>query len=166
MIAHCWERAATGHFYVETTHVDFKSSHHQSGDPSLLVGEGSIFFTGACGSLRGRAGSAAFAAAKAACGRSPNSLAREIGPEGAHVAHLVIDGRYQPHRRPEVLGCSPPFPRRAIKAAKLACFLQRPSLTLRSPCISSPAAPARRNSTCAPGSRVSNCPDLGGLAEH
>jgi NAD(P)-dependent dehydrogenase (short-subunit alcohol dehydrogenase family) len=53
---------------------------------------GSIFFTGATASLRGRAGLAGFAGAKAALRALAQSMARELGPEGIHVAHVVIDG--------------------------------------------------------------------------
>jgi NAD(P)-dependent dehydrogenase (short-subunit alcohol dehydrogenase family) len=55
-------------------------------------GAGSIFFTGASGSLRGRAGFAAFAAAKAGLRAMAQSMARELGPKGIHVAHVVVDG--------------------------------------------------------------------------
>jgi NAD(P)-dependent dehydrogenase (short-subunit alcohol dehydrogenase family) len=54
--------------------------------------EGSIFFTGASGSLRGKAGFAAFAAAKAGLRALSQSMARELGAKGIHVAHVVIDG--------------------------------------------------------------------------
>ncbi len=53
---------------------------------------GSIFFTGATASLRGREGFAAFAGAKHALRALAQSMARELGPQGIHVAHLVIDG--------------------------------------------------------------------------
>jgi NAD(P)-dependent dehydrogenase (short-subunit alcohol dehydrogenase family) len=52
---------------------------------------GSIFFTGATASLRGGRGFAAFASAKAGLRALAQSLARELGPENIHVAHLVID---------------------------------------------------------------------------
>ncbi|HUC67758.1 MAG TPA: SDR family NAD(P)-dependent oxidoreductase [Stellaceae bacterium] len=55
-------------------------------------GEGTILFTGASGSLRGRAGFAAFAVAKAGLRALAQSMARELGPKGIHVAHLVVDG--------------------------------------------------------------------------
>ncbi len=57
----------------------------------LPRGRGSIFFTGATASLRGGAGFAAFAAAKAGLRAVAQSMARELGPQGIHVAHLVID---------------------------------------------------------------------------
>ncbi len=54
-------------------------------------GRGAIFFTGASASLRGNAGYAAFGAGKAGLRSLAQSMARELGPEGIHVAHLVID---------------------------------------------------------------------------
>lgn len=57
----------------------------------LPRGRGSIFFTGATASVRGGAGYAAFAAAKAGLRAMTQSMARELGPRGIHVAHLVID---------------------------------------------------------------------------
>lgn len=53
---------------------------------------GSIFFTGATASLRGGVGFAAFAGGKHAVRALSQSMARELGPKGIHVAHLVIDG--------------------------------------------------------------------------
>lgn len=55
-------------------------------------GRGTILFTGATASLRGGAGFAAFAGAKAALRMLAQSMARELGPKGIHVAHIVIDG--------------------------------------------------------------------------
>jgi NAD(P)-dependent dehydrogenase (short-subunit alcohol dehydrogenase family) len=55
-------------------------------------GHGTILFTGASGSLRGKAKFAAFAAAKAGLRAVSQSMARELGPKGIHVAHVVIDG--------------------------------------------------------------------------
>ena len=52
---------------------------------------GSIFFTGATASLRGGKGYAAFASAKSGLRALAQSMARELGPENIHVAHLVID---------------------------------------------------------------------------
>jgi len=65
----------------------------QAALPVLLArGEGSLFFTGASGSLRGKANFAPFAAAKAALRNLAQSLAREFGPQGIHVGHVVVDG--------------------------------------------------------------------------
>ena len=55
-------------------------------------GRGTILFTGATASLRGSANFAAFAGAKAALRALAQSMARELGPRGIHVAHVVIDG--------------------------------------------------------------------------
>lgn len=55
-------------------------------------GKGSILFTGATASTRGGAGFSAFAGAKAALRQLAQSLAREMGPRGLHVAHVVVDG--------------------------------------------------------------------------
>jgi NAD(P)-dependent dehydrogenase (short-subunit alcohol dehydrogenase family) len=54
-------------------------------------GKGAIFFTGATASMRGSAGFSAFASAKHALKAVAQSMARELGPEGIHVAHLIID---------------------------------------------------------------------------
>ncbi len=56
------------------------------------LGRGTIIFTGASGSLRGRPGFAHFAVAKAGLRMLAQSMAREFGPRGLHVAHVVIDG--------------------------------------------------------------------------
>ncbi|MGF6551874.1 SDR family NAD(P)-dependent oxidoreductase [Paraburkholderia youngii] len=61
--------------------------------PALLAaGRGSLLFTGATASLRGRPPFAAFAAAKAGLRSLTQSLAREFGPRNIHVAHVVVDG--------------------------------------------------------------------------
>jgi NAD(P)-dependent dehydrogenase (short-subunit alcohol dehydrogenase family) len=54
--------------------------------------QGTIIFTGATASLRGGPGFAAFAGAKHALRALAQSMARELGPQGIHVAHTVIDG--------------------------------------------------------------------------
>lgn len=56
------------------------------------LGRGTVMFTGASASLRGKAGYAQFAAAKAGLRMISQSMAREFGPLGIHVAHAVIDG--------------------------------------------------------------------------
>jgi NAD(P)-dependent dehydrogenase (short-subunit alcohol dehydrogenase family) len=55
-------------------------------------GRGTILFTGATASLRGSANFAAFAGAKHALRALAQSMARELGPRGIHVAHVVVDG--------------------------------------------------------------------------
>ncbi len=56
------------------------------------LGRGTVIFTGASASLRGRPGFAQFAAAKAGLRMVAQSMAREYGPLGVHVAHVIIDG--------------------------------------------------------------------------
>lgn len=55
-------------------------------------GTGTILFTGATASVRGSAGFAAFAGAKHALRALAQSMARELGPLGIHVVHVVVDG--------------------------------------------------------------------------
>jgi NAD(P)-dependent dehydrogenase (short-subunit alcohol dehydrogenase family) len=56
------------------------------------LGRGTVLFTGASGSMRGKAAYGHFAAAKAGLRMISQSMAREFGPQGIHVAHAVIDG--------------------------------------------------------------------------
>lgn len=58
----------------------------------LPRGRGTILFTGATASVRGGVGYAAFAGAKHALRALAQSMSRELGPQGIHVAHVVIDG--------------------------------------------------------------------------
>jgi NAD(P)-dependent dehydrogenase (short-subunit alcohol dehydrogenase family) len=58
----------------------------------LPRGRGSVIFTGATASLRGRANTTAFASAKAGLRSLAQSMARGYGPKGIHVAHVVVDG--------------------------------------------------------------------------
>ncbi len=55
-------------------------------------GEGTIIFTGATASVRGSSGFSAFAGAKHAVRALSQSMARELGPLGLHIAHSIIDG--------------------------------------------------------------------------
>ena len=58
----------------------------------MLPRGGTLIFTGASASLRGRAGFGAFSAAKGALRNLAQAMAKEYGEEGLHVAHVVIDG--------------------------------------------------------------------------
>ena len=58
----------------------------------LPRGRGTILFTGATASVRARPPFTAFASAKAALRAVAHGMAREFGPQGIHVAHVVIDG--------------------------------------------------------------------------
>jgi len=87
----------------ETTSRVFKKVWEMAAFAGFLTGkeaakymkkrnEGSIFFTGASASMRGSSGFSAFSSAKFALRAVSQSMARELGPEGIHVAHFVIDG--------------------------------------------------------------------------
>jgi len=71
------------------------------------LGRGTVIFTGASASLRGKPGFAHFAAAKSGLRMIAQSMAREFGPQGLHVAHVVIDGGIHGERllsrRPQLL---------------------------------------------------------------
>ena len=56
------------------------------------VDKQSLLFTGASASLRGKAGFSAFASGKGALRMLTQSLAREFGPQGIHIGHVIIDG--------------------------------------------------------------------------
>jgi NAD(P)-dependent dehydrogenase (short-subunit alcohol dehydrogenase family) len=61
---------------------------------------GAIVFTGATASIKGFANSAAFAMGKFALRGLAQSAARELGPQGIHVAHFIIDGAVRSPSRP------------------------------------------------------------------
>jgi NAD(P)-dependent dehydrogenase (short-subunit alcohol dehydrogenase family) len=63
-------------------------------------GAGAILFTGASASVKGFPLSAAFAMGKFGLRGLAQSVARELGPKGIHVAHFVIDGGVESEKRP------------------------------------------------------------------
>ena len=68
----------------------------------MLEGDGgTIVFTGATSGIRGRGGALGFSAAKFAVRGMAESMARELGPAGVHVAHVVIDGQIDSPRARE-----------------------------------------------------------------
>lgn len=77
-----WEMAALAGFFTgrEAARVMLPRKH------------GTIIFTGATASVRGGAGFSAFSGAKHALRALAQSMARELGPQGIHVAHTIIDG--------------------------------------------------------------------------
>jgi NAD(P)-dependent dehydrogenase (short-subunit alcohol dehydrogenase family) len=94
---------------ADLTMEDFERVWRQSTLSGFLVGReaarrmlprkrGSVIFTGASGSTRGRAGFAAFAAAKGGLRFMAQSMARELGPQGIHVATVLIDGAIDSER--------------------------------------------------------------------
>jgi NAD(P)-dependent dehydrogenase (short-subunit alcohol dehydrogenase family) len=77
-----WREHALGGFQLAQAAIPVLVAH----------GGGSLFFTGASASLRGRANFAPFASAKAALRNLAQSIAREYGPQNIHVGHVVVDG--------------------------------------------------------------------------
>ncbi|WP_224448095.1 SDR family NAD(P)-dependent oxidoreductase [Haloprofundus salilacus] len=76
----------------------FLCSQEAVGD--MLDGDGgTVIFTGATSAVRGRGGALAFSSAKFAARGMAQSMARELGPRGIHVAHVVIDGGILPPTR-------------------------------------------------------------------
>jgi NAD(P)-dependent dehydrogenase (short-subunit alcohol dehydrogenase family) len=67
----------------------------------LPKAHGAILFTGASASVKGYAQSAPFAMGKFALRGLAQSMARELSPQGIHVAHVVVDGGIRGARRPE-----------------------------------------------------------------
>jgi short-subunit dehydrogenase len=67
----------------------------------LARGRGTILFTGASASVKGYPRSAPFAMGKFALRGLAQSLARELHPQGVHVAHIVIDGGIRSAGRPD-----------------------------------------------------------------
>jgi NAD(P)-dependent dehydrogenase (short-subunit alcohol dehydrogenase family) len=91
----------------------------------LERGRGAILFTGATASVKGYALSAPFAMGKFALRGLAQSMARELGPKGIHVAHFVIDGAIRNPGREEPL--DPPdsmLDPDAIAEAYLAILMQ------------------------------------------
>ena len=76
-----WEMGCFGGFLVG----------REAARTMLPRGRGSIFFTGATASLRGGNGFAAFAGAKHGLRALAQSMARELGPKGIHVAQIIVD---------------------------------------------------------------------------
>jgi NAD(P)-dependent dehydrogenase (short-subunit alcohol dehydrogenase family) len=81
-----WEMACLGGFLNGREVAKRMVTRQVAGHPQ------SIIFTGATASLRGGANFAAFAGAKHALRALAQSMARELGPKGIHVAHVIVDG--------------------------------------------------------------------------
>lgn len=73
----------------------------QAAQRMIPNGAGTILFTGASASVKGYAQSAPFAMGKFALRGLAQSMARELGPQGVHVAHFIIDGGVRNPDRPE-----------------------------------------------------------------
>ena len=77
---------------IQTTAIGALVSAQEAARRMLPKGRGSIFFTGATAGVKGFARSSVFAMGKFAVRGLAQSLAREVGPQGIHVVHFVIDG--------------------------------------------------------------------------
>ena len=80
---HCWRVGAFAGFLVGQAAARRMAAR----------GSGTILFTGATASLRGAANFANLASPKFALRALAQSMARELGPRGVHVAHVIIDGQ-------------------------------------------------------------------------
>src|SRR5262245_7504925 len=80
-LAEAWRVACLGGFLVG-----------RAAARSMLRSGGTILFTGSTPSIKAGAGFAAFAAAKFGLRALAQSMARELGPQGIHVAHVLVDG--------------------------------------------------------------------------
>lgn len=94
--------SSSGHGLLGTTPQDFENSWRiatlggfvaarETAPDMIAAGEGAMLFTGATSSVRG-GGWLAFSSAKFALRGLAQSLARELWPQGVHVAHVVVDG--------------------------------------------------------------------------
>ncbi len=99
--------------FLETSPSDFEDLIKSNYLSSIAISQaviaqmlkrssGTIIFSGATGSVRGGGRSAAFASSKFALRGLAQSLAREFGPKGIHVAHLILDGKITGQRAQEV----------------------------------------------------------------
>lgn len=79
----CWRIGCLGGFHVGQA----------AAKRMAPAGEGTIIFTGATASLRGSAGFMNLAMPKFGLRALAQSMARELGPQGVHVAHSIIDGQ-------------------------------------------------------------------------
>lgn len=110
---------------LETSPAEFERCWRVTAFAGFLVGQaaarrmaprqaGSILFTGATASLRGSARFATLAAPKFALRALAQSMAREFGPQGVHVAHVILDGLILTEGR------TPPVPDAHLDPAAIA----------------------------------------------
>lgn len=88
----CWRVGCLGGFFVG----------REAARLMLGQGGGTIIFTGATASLRGSARFANLAVGKFGLRALAQSMARELGPKGIHIAHVIIDGQIQSERYAEL----------------------------------------------------------------
>ncbi|MFQ6018176.1 MAG: SDR family NAD(P)-dependent oxidoreductase [Kiloniellaceae bacterium] len=113
----CWRIGCLGGFHVGQAAARLM----------VEAGEGTIIFTGATAALRGSAGFANLAVPKFGLRALAQSMARELGPRGIHVAHSVIDGQIageRPGDRPAERGADAVLAPAAIAEAYYQLHLQ------------------------------------------
>lgn len=88
----CWRVGCLGGFLIG----------REAAKVMIKRGQGTILFTGATASLRGGAGFANLAVGKFGLRALSQSMARELGPKGIHVAHVIIDGQIMSERHAEL----------------------------------------------------------------
>lgn len=113
----CWRTGCMGGFLVGQA-----AARHM-----VSAGQGTILFTGATAALRGSAGFANLAVPKFGLRALAQSMAREFGPKGVHVAHIIIDGQIakdRPGYRPEERGADSVLSPDAIAEAYYQIHLQ------------------------------------------
>lgn len=89
----CWRIGCFGGFLIG----------QRAAQMMVAQGNGTIIFTGATASLRGGVGFANLASPKFALRAVAQSMARELGPQGIHVAHVIIDGQIRSERYEHLL---------------------------------------------------------------
>jgi NAD(P)-dependent dehydrogenase (short-subunit alcohol dehydrogenase family) len=116
----CWRVGCFGGFLVG----------REAARLMLPAATGTIIFTGATASLRGSAGFANLAVPKFGLRALSQSMARELGPKGIHIAHVIIDGQIESERYRELLlkrGSDPLLAPEAIAEAYYNLHLQQRS---------------------------------------
>ena len=116
----CWRIGCLGGFHVGQA----------AAKRMVEAGQGTIIFTGATASLRGSAKFANLAVPKFGLRALAQSMARDLGPRGVHVAHSIIDGQIaseRPGRRVEERGADAVLAPEAIAEAYYQLHAQPPS---------------------------------------
>ena len=110
----------------------------------LPRGRGTVIFTGATASLRGKPATTAFASAKAGLRSLAQSMARAYGPQGIHVAHVVVDGGIAGDK---IIQGLPQFAQAMGEDGLVS--LERSRRRLLVSCTTSRGPPGRTSSICA-----------------
>ena len=104
---------------IQTTAIGALVTAQEAARRMLPRGRGTLLFTGATAGIKGFARSSVFAMGKCALRGLAQSLARELGPQGIHVVHFVIDGGVVPNSDD-----SASFTPRAIAQSYMAAIAQ------------------------------------------